>query len=70
MLFGVSNALATIQHAINIRLGRFRWRRFRLYFYDMIVFSDNVDENIVHVASVVLVMRDAELTLNLKNLRF
>ena len=67
MPFGLRNAPATFQRALDIILSGVRWKMCFVYIDDIIVFSKNYDEHIVHLEHVLYLLKDAGIKLKLKN---
>lgn len=61
------NAPATIQCATDILLTRFKWTTRLVYFKDIVVCSNKLDNRITHVKNVMCVLWDPEIKLKLKN---
>ena len=70
MPFGLSNAPATFQRVLDIVLSRYRWQTCLVYLDDVIIFSKNMDDHVKHVREVLTALRDAGVTLKLKNCEF
>jgi hypothetical protein len=64
--FGLRNAPATFQRAIDIILSRVKWKTFLVYLDDVIVFSKNRAAHLTHVAEVLTLLVNVGLSLNLK----
>ena len=70
MPFGLRNAPATFQRALDIILSRVRWQTCLIYLDDVIVFSHTVAEHLRHVDEVLTLLRAAGVTLKLSKCRF
>jgi len=70
MPFGLRNAPATFQRALDIILSGVRWQSCLIYLDDVIVFSTSVEEHLVHVNQVLTLLREAGVTLKLSKCRF
>jgi len=62
--FGLVNASASFQRALDIILSRLRWQTCLVYLYDVIVFSGSVDDHIRHRREVLLLLEKAGVSLN------
>ena len=70
MPFGLANAPATFQRALDILLAGVKWQFCLVYLDDVIIFSKTEEEHINHVDSVLKILRQAGVTLKLKNSEF
>lgn len=70
MPFGLSNAPATFQLAIDIILSGVKWKHCLVYLYDVIVFSRNMKDHVKHVDEVLGLLQQAEVTLRLRKCAF
>ena len=70
MPFGLCNAPATFQRALDIILAGYRWQTCLVYLDDVIVFSRNEEDHIRHVREVLTALRDAGVTLKLRKCEF
>jgi len=70
MPFGLRNAPATFQRALDIVLSGVRWRSCLIYFDDVIVFSQTVKQHLADVDQVLTLLRNAGVTLKLKKCFF
>lgn len=61
--FGLTNAPATFQRAIDIILSGLRWRTCLVYLDDIIVFSSTMDDHIRRLREVVSLLSKATVTL-------
>lgn len=68
--FGLRNAPATFQRAIDIILSGVRWKTCLVYLDDVIVFSSCRKAHLAHVAEVLTVLGNAGLSLKLQKCRF
>lgn len=65
------NAPATFQRAVEISNIRFiMWRICLIYLDKITVFSDNLDDHLIHVREVMTVLQDADIQLKLRNCDF
>ena len=70
MPFGLRNAPATFQRALDIILSGVRWQVCLVYIDDVIVFSKDVESHFVHLDQIMTLLRDAGITLKLKKCEF
>ena len=70
MPFGLTNAPATFQRALDVILGKFKWKTCLVYIDDIIIFSKSVDEHIHHVDEILSALRASGVTLKIKKCRF
>ena len=70
MPFGLCNAPATFQRAMDILLAGIRWKSCLVYLDDIIIFSKEVDEHIKHVEQVLEKLQSAGVSLKLKKCKF
>jgi len=70
MPFGLSNAPATFQRALDIILARYRWQTCLVYLDDVIVFSSREEDHIGHVREVMQALHKAGVTLKLRKCEF
>jgi Reverse transcriptase (RNA-dependent DNA polymerase) len=68
--FGLRNAPATFQRAIDIILSGVRWKTCLVYLDDVIVFSSDRKAHLTHVDEVLTVLSKAGLSLKLQKCRF
>jgi hypothetical protein len=68
--FGLRNAPATLQRAIDSTLSGILWKTCLVYLGDVIVFSSNRAAHLSHVNEVLTLLRDAGLSLKLKKCHF
>jgi RNase H-like domain found in reverse transcriptase/Reverse transcriptase (RNA-dependent DNA polymerase)/Integrase zinc binding domain/Chromo (CHRromatin Organisation MOdifier) domain/Integrase core domain len=68
--FGLRNAPATFQRAIDIILSGIRWKTCLVYLDDVIVFSSNRDDHLAHVNEALTLLGNAGLSLKLKKCHF
>ena len=59
MPFGLRNAPATLQRALDIILSGLRWRTCLIYLDDVIVFSKDTNEHVAHVEELPTLLRSA-----------
>ena len=65
MPFGLTNAPATFQRTLDILLSKYNWRTCLVYLDDVIIFSKNLEEHLVHVDEVLTTLRAAGISLKL-----
>ena len=70
MPFGLRNAPATFQRALDIILSGFRWQSCLIYLDDVIVFSRSPDEHLRHFDEILTLLRRAGITLKLTKCSF
>ena len=70
MPFGLKNAPATFQRAIDIILSRVKWEFALVYLDDVIIYSKTVTEHIIHVRQVLGMLRAAGVSLKLRKCAF
>ena len=70
MPFGLHNAPATFQRALDIILSGARWQSCLIYLDDVIVFSRSTDEHLRHVREILTCLRRAGITLKLTKWSF
>jgi Reverse transcriptase (RNA-dependent DNA polymerase) len=68
--FGLRNAPATFQRAIDIILSGVKWKTCLVYLDDVIVFSGSRSAHLAHVAEVLTLLGNAGLSLKLKKCHF
>lgn len=68
--FGLTNAPATFQRALDIVLSCYTWRTCLFYIDDVIIFSRNVVDHTMNVDEVLHALRSAGITLNLNKCEF
>jgi hypothetical protein len=68
--FGLRNAQATFQRAIDIILSGFKWKTCLVYLDDVIVFSQSKKDHLAHVAEALTLPGNAGLSLKLKKCHF
>ena len=66
MPFGLRNAPATFQRAVDIVLSSVRWQFCIVYLDDVIIFSNSVDEHIDHIDQVLTLLENAGMSIRLK----
>lgn len=66
MSFGLKNALSTFQRVVDIVLASVQWQYALVYFEDINVFSETVEDHLQHLDSVLHVSCEAGLSLKLK----
>ena len=70
MPFGLRNAPATFQRAVDVILAGIKWQHCLVYLDDVIVFSNSVERHMVHVDHVLTLLRSAGVSLKLKKCNF
>ena len=70
MSFGLRNAPSTFQRTIDIILATAKWQYAIVYLDDIIIFSNSVEEHLVHVSKVLDMLQRAGMTLKLKKCFF
>ena len=68
--FGLRNAPATFQRAMDIILSKVRWRYVLVYLDDIIVFSNGIGQHLQHLETVLKMLREAGATLRLAKCDF
>ena len=68
--FGLRNAPATFQRAMDIILARVRWRFVLVYLDDIIIFSRGAEEHLSHLESVLKLLQEAGATLRIPKCHF
>ena len=68
--FGLRNAPATFQRAMDIILSRVRWKSVLVYLDDIIVFSQGVSQHLKHLETVLSLLKEAGITLRLQKCSF
>ena len=70
MPFGLRNAPATFQRALDIILSEVRWQSCLIYLNDVIVLSRSTDEHLRHVDEILTLLRRAGITLRITKCSF
>ena len=70
MPFGLRNAPATFQRALDIILSGVRWQSCLIYLDDVIVFSWSTVEHLRHVDEILTLLRRVGVTLKLTKFSF
>ena len=70
MPFGLRNAPAKFQRALDIILSGVRWQSCLIYLDDVIIFSRTTEEHLQHVDEILTLLRNAGVTLKLKKCEF
>ena len=70
MRFGLRNAPATFQRALDIILSGVRWQTCLVYIDDVIIFSRTIEDHFVHLDHVLTLLRNAGITLKLSKCTF
>jgi len=64
--FGLSNAPATCQHALDIILSGLKWQLCHVYLDHVIIFSQSAEQHVKDVDVVLTRLREAGVNLNLE----
>ena len=70
MPFGLHNAPATFQRALDITLSGVRWESCQVYLDDVIVFSQTTDEHVLHVDEILKLLWRDGITLKFTKFSF
>ena len=70
MPFGLRNAPATFQRALDIILSGVRWKLCLIYLHDFVVFPRTMENHLRHVDEILTLLRNAGVTLKLKKCAF
>ena len=70
MPFGLKNAPATFQRAIDVILSSVKWQFALVYLDDIVIFSPKPEEHIEHVKKVLMLLQDAGVTIKLRKCFF
>lgn len=70
MPFGLCNAPATFQRALDILLANYLWKSCLVYLDDVIVFSNTFEEHVENLREVLIALQTAGLSLKLKKCTF
>ena len=70
MPFGLRNAPATFQRALDIILSGVRWQTCLIYLDDVIIFSKDIKSHLGHVDEILTLLGQAGITLKLKKCEF
>ena len=70
MPFGLKNAPATFQRAVDIILSQVKWETALVYLDDVIIYSKTVMEHFAHVREALRLLRDAGVSLKLSKCAF
>ena len=70
MPFGLRNAPATFQRALDIILSGVRWQTCLIYLDDVIIFSKDIKSHLGHVDEILTLLGQAGITLDLKKCKF
>lgn len=68
--FGLTNAPACFQRALDIILTKYKWKTCLVYLDDVIIFSKSVDDHIRHVDEILSTLADAGVTLKINKCHF
>lgn len=68
--FGISNARATFQRALDVALAQYKRKYCLFYIDDVVVFSKSIEAHIEHVDEVLTVLREACMSLKFKKCEF
>ena len=70
MPFGLCNAPATFQRAMDIALSQYNWQKCLVYLDDIIIFSKSFDQHVQDVQAVLTVLQQTGIGLKLKKCDF
>lgn len=70
MPFGLKNAPATFQRAVDMILASVKWQYAIVYLDDIVIFSRNVEEHLKHIRTVLTLLRAAGMSLKMKKCFF
>ena len=70
MPFGLRNAQATFQRALDIILSGVRWQTRLIYLDDVMIFYKDIASHLGHVDEILTLLRQAGITLKLKKCEF
>ena len=70
MPFGLCNAPATFQRAMDVILSRYKWQNCLIYLDDIVIFSSSLDEHLKDVENILSTLRNAGLSLKLNKCEF
>lgn len=70
MPFGLKNAPATFQRAIDIILSKVKWQYALVYLDDVIIYSKSVEDHFAHVRTVLTLLQNAGVSLKLNKCSF
>ncbi len=70
MVFGLRNAPATFQRAVDIILAGIKWKSCLVYLDDVIVFSRTLEQHFAHLRGVLELLKQAGVTLKLPKCKF
>ncbi len=70
MPFGLRNAPATFQRAIDVILSGIKWQHRLVYLDEVIVFSNTMEQHVAHLDHILGLLRAAGVSLKLKKCDF
>jgi hypothetical protein len=70
MPFGLCNAPATFQRALDMILARVKWSTALIYLDDVIIYSRSTEDHIQHVEEILSLLKQAGVSLKLKKCHF
>ena len=70
MPFGLMNAPATFQRALDIILAQYKWQTCLIYIDDIIIFSNDEESHFKHVDQILSALSEASVTIKLKKFDF
>jgi transposase InsO family protein len=70
MPFGLCNAPATFQRALDMLLAKVKWKFALVYLDDVIIYSRSLEDHLVHVDYVLRLLRNAGISLKLQKCNF
>ena len=65
MPFGLRNAPATFQRALDVILSGVKWKSCLIYLDDIVIFSSNYEDHLEHVATILSLLREAGVSLKI-----
>ena len=68
--FGLTNAPACFQRALDLVLTKYKWKTCLVYLDDVIIYCNNLDDHIVHVNETLSTLADAGITLKVNKCHF
>ena len=68
--FGLTNAPASFQRALDQILQKYKWKTCLIYLDDIIIYSNSIEEHIRHVDEILTALGEASVTLNIEKCKF